>query len=312
MENVYTKKGMINTIMKTFKQHNKEKKMKDGEGSGVIPAPIHFKHFADIDIGTGTIPAAIHFKHIHKKKREKLDEVSKNVLAAPANAEPAKPKKTKVKKNPFHRWIDDTSDNEHLSTLGNNNNRHNEISKKLHSTNKFTANHEDAIQGYTNDSAGGEPGSQTINKPLIKGKFANKTHQKNVEDHAKRLDTAIDKNKIKHDVHVYSGTSFNPMKHMDEKGRLHSPAYISATHSRPVAGGYAQSGGEGYNMRHIMHIHLKKGDPATHVSRVSEFSGEHETLIKRGVTLQHHGHEDHGDSDAETWYRIHHMTIAKK
>lgn len=281
--------------MKTFKQHTKEKKLKDGEGSGVIPAPIHFKHFADIDIGTGTIPAAIHFKHIHKKKKEKLDEA----------------KKTKVKENPFHRWIDDTSDNEHLSTLGNNNNRHREISNKLDSTNKFTANHEDAIKGYTNDSAGGEPGSQTINKPLISGKFSSKTHQKNVESHAKQIDKAIDKNRIQHDVHVYSGTSFDPMKHMDEKGRLHSPAYISATHSRPVAAGYAQSGGEGYNMRHIMHIHVKKGDPATHVSRVSDFSGEHETLIKRGTTLQHHGHEDHGDSDAEHWYRIHHMSIVK-
>ena len=279
--------------MKTFKQHSKEKKMKDGEGSGVIPAPIHFKHFADIDIGTGTIPAAIHFKHIHKKKKEKLDEAKK------------------TKGNPFHKWIDDTSDNEHLSTLGNNNNRHNEISKKLHSTNKFSANHEDAIKGYTNDSAGGEPGSQTVNKPLISGKFSNKTHQKNVEDHAKQIDKAIDKNRIQHDVHVYSGTSFDPAKHMDEKGRLHSPAYISATHSRPVAAGYAQSGGEGYNMRHIIHIHLKKGDPATHVSRVSDFTGEHETIIKRGTTLQHHGHEDHGDSDAEHWYRIHHMSIAK-
>lgn len=275
--------------MKTFKQHTKEKKQE--VGSGTIPAPIHFKHFADIDIGTGVIPAAIHFKHIHKKKKEKLDEAKKA--------------------NPFHKWIDDTSDNEHLSTLGNSNSRHDEISKKLHSTNKFTANHLHAITGYTDDSEGGEPGSQTINKPLISGKFSNKTHQKNVETHAKQLDTAIDKNRIQHDVHVYSGTSFDPMKHMDEKGRLHSPAYISATHSRPVAAGYAQSGGQGYNMRHIMHIHVKKGDPATHVSRASQFGGEHETLIKRGTTLQHHGYEDHGDSDAEHWYRIHHMTIAK-
>jgi hypothetical protein len=277
--------------MKTFKQHTKEKKQE--VGSGTIPAPIHFKHFADIDIGTGVIPAAIHFKHIHKKKKDKLDEAKK--------------------KGPdhFQQWMNDTSDNEHLSKLGSNDKRDAEISKKLHSTNKFSANHEDAIRGYTNDSEGGEPGSQTINKPLISGKFSNKTHQKNVEAHAKQLDSAIDKNKIKHDVHVYSGTSFDPMKHMDEKGRLHSPAYISATHSKPVAGGYAQSGGEGYGMRHIMHIHLKKGDPATHVSHLSDFDDEHETLIKRGTTLQHHGHEDHYNSHSESWYRIHHMTIAK-
>ena len=279
--------------MKTFKQHTKEKKKETGEGSGLIPAPIHFKHFADIDIGTGVIPAAIHFKHIHKKKKEKLDEAKK--------------------KGPdhFQQWMNDTSDNEHLSTLGNNNNRHSEISKKLHSTNKFTANHLHAITGYTDDSAGGEPGSQTINKPLISGKFKNKTHQKNVEAHAKQLDSAIDSNRIQHDVHVYSGTSFNPTKHMDEKGRLHSPAYISATHSRPVAAGYAQSGGEGYGPRHIIHIHLKKGDPATHVSRASQFGGEHETLIKRGVTLQHHGTDSHYDSKNENWYHIHHMSIAK-
>lgn len=311
--------------MKTFKQHTKEKKLKDGEGSGVIPAPIHFKHFADIDIGTGVIPAAIHFKHVHKKKREKLDEVvSKNVFAGmvAASAEKVKNKKPKVEKNPFLRWVNDTSDNDHLSILGHgkkdfndsrrdDNPRHTEIANKLHSTNKFTANHEDAIKGYTNDSEGGEPGSQTINKPLIKGKFSSKTHQKNVEDHAKQIDKAIDKNKIQHDVHVYSGTSFDPMKHMDKEGRLRSPAYISATHSRAVAAGYAQDGGKGYNMRHIIHIDLKKGDPATHVSRISDFKGEHETLIKRGTTLQHHGYEDHGDSDGETWYRIHHMSIAK-
>ena len=279
-------KNDINRYMKTFKQHTKDKKKKE-EGSGIIPAPIHFKHIEPIDISTGKIPAAIHFKHVHDKKKEKLDEAKKKGL----------------NQDHFQQWMADTSDNKHLSKLGDNNNRHTEISKKLDKTNKFSDNpeHAKAVFKYTTQSG-------PLNGALIKGKNVKKH-----EAHAKSLDSAIDNNRIPHDVHVYSGTSFNPEKHMDENGRLHSPAYISATHSKRVAAGYAQSGGgSSYGRRHIVHIHLKKGDPASHVSRISEYGGEHETIIKRGTTLQHHGHEDHYDSNNENWFRIHHMSIAKE
>jgi hypothetical protein len=265
--------------MKTFKQHSKEKKHKE-EGSGIVPAPIHFKHFEPIDIGTGKIPAAIHFKHVHDKKKEKLEEAKKI--------------------DPIMKWMGDRSDNTHLSSKKSDSAFHKEISNKLSSSNNYTPEHAKAIAKYTGTDSG------PLNNALIKGKSVKKH-----EAHAKSLDSAIDNNRIQHDVHVYSGTSFNPMHHMDEKGRLHSPAYISATHARSVAAGYAQHGGKSYGMRHIVHIHLKAGDPATHVSHLSDYDDEHETIIKRGTTLQHHGHEDHYSPNDEAWYRIHHMSIAK-
>ena len=269
--------------MKTFKQFEKEKKSE--YGTGVIPVAIHFKHITSVaDVEgpevKGLIPAPIHFRNVQPKK--KLDEAAK-----PATG--------------YKAWLK-TDDNTKLGKS------HEAISNKLHKSNAFTPEHDSSIRHYT------ASGSTSMNKNLIKnkGKIIAKTHQK----HVKGLDSAIKNNPIQHNLNAYSGTSFDPRKHLDKKGQMHSPAYISATHSKTVAhsfsGHHATKGKSPYGPRHIIHFDLKKGDPATHVSHLSDHDGEHETVIGRNTKLQYHGTESHYDPDREAHFNIHRMSIVRK
>lgn len=264
--------------MKTFNQFVKEK-----DGTGIIPLPIHFKYIPSIDVentkGKGFIPTPIHFKNVQPKK--KLDEAAK-----PATG--------------YKAWLN-TDDNAKLGKGSE------AISNKLHKSNAFTPEHESSIRDYTSS------GSTNMNKNLIKnkGKIIAKTHQKRV----KGLDAAISSNPIQHDVHTYSGTSFDPRNHLDKKGQMLTPAYISTTHDKNVAHSFAQGATESkgsYAPRHIIHFDLKKGDLATHVSHLSDHNGEHETVIGRNTKLQYHGTESHYDPDREARFHIHRMSIVSK
>ena len=259
--------------MKRFKQYVKDKK-------GVAPEPIHFR-----DVGKGVAPAPIHFRDVAKNEKKSIKEAVGD-------------------KGDFKNWMKDRSDNEHLSKKPRAESHQKEVGQKLAASNKFTPEHVGHIERYADMS-------HDVNMSLIKGKgTAAKKHEKVTSG----LDDAIDKNRIQHPVVTYSGTSFDPRKHVDEKGRMKSPAYISTTHDREVAAGYAQNtaGGPGKRAeRHIIRLQLHPGDPATHIAHHSAFPAEHETVIKRGTTLQHHGTEEHWDNNTESWYTIHHMSVAK-
>lgn len=276
--------------MKTFKSYTKEKKKE--EGSGLAPAPIHFKHFEElVDVQpTGVVPTAIHFKNILKDK--KLNEAKEG--------------------SDFKSWMKDRSDNAHLSSKRSEDASHVDIGKKLNSTNNYSDEHLKHIRKYSGDPDNdGHAISSKLNKDLIKNNGTpSKTHKKTTEG----LSNAIDKNRVQHKVTVYSGTSFDPTKHTDKKGRLRSPAFISTTHSKKVAAGFAQKAAakrDSYAHGHIMKIDLKPGDPATHIGRHSHYDGEHETIIDRNTTLQHHKTTSHWSPGEERWYHIHHMSVAK-
>lgn len=219
-----------------------------------------------------SIPHPIHFKHVKGDDKE----LNESIVSASS-------------------WINDSkhSNNNHLGKT------HDIISKKLHSANKFTKDRVDHIKNYTDDS--GE-----LNKHLIKSK------NKPTGDHEKianNLDNVIDKNRIKHNVHVYSGTSFDPTKHHNKKGILHSPSYISTTHAKHIASNFSH---KIHNKHHIIHIKLKKNDPAVHISRKSKHMHEHETVIKRGTNLKHEGTKKYLNDDDEDYdvhvhtYSVHH------
>jgi hypothetical protein len=275
--------------MKTFKQHTKEKKKE--EGSGLAPAPIHFKHFEELVDAqpTGVIPTAIHFKNILKDK--KLNEAKEG--------------------SDFKSWMKDRSDNAHLTSKKTVGAANDEIAKKLHSTNKFSDEHVSHITKYTGSPDDAHSHSQKMNTSLIKNKgVPTKAHKKSAEG----LSDAIDKNRIQHKVTVYSGTSFDPRKHTDKKGHLKSHAFISATHDKQVAAGFAQKAAakrDSYAHGHIMKIDLKPNDPATHVGHHSYWNGEHETVINRNTTLKHEKTTSHWSPGEERYYHIHHMSVAK-
>lgn len=266
--------------MKTFKQHKKEK-----EGSGIAPAPIHFRYIEKMEDSDNTTPEPIHFRDVVKNSLKKHKKHIKEAVGDLGN---------------LKDWFK-KRDNTHLSNKTSETSHNVEVSKQIASTNNFTPEHVKHVERYADMS-------NDINKSLIKNSGSPaKKHEKSVEG----LDDAINKNKITKPLTAYSGTSFNPLKHTDKKGRMKSPAYISATHDKKVAAGYAQSAGKIGDHRHIIRFDFKPGDPASHISHHSAFGGEHETVVRRGVTLQHHGTESHWDNNEETWYHIHHMSIAK-
>jgi len=189
----------------------------------------------------------------------------------------------------YDAWKD-TNENR---KLGNTNTT---IRKKLSAGHNLTDDEKIHITKYTK-------GSLSLNKNLIHGKEPKEGHGETI----RHLDTAIDKHPLQHDVHVYSGLGFDPTDHTDKDGRMHSPAYISTTHDKETAHSFTTAHRGTY---HVARISLSKGDPAIHVSQYSDNPHEDETIIKRGVTLQHNGHEDHKDADGNR-YRIHNMSVVR-
>lgn len=226
--------------MKSFKDFMLE--MKKG-GSGVIPAPIHFRHVGDA--------------------------------------------KNNIEEALIHNWAD-VNDNNHIprradmdDVLG-----RPKLSKEQHHN----------IKSYTTSSF-------RLNHFLVH----NQPLEDRQKEQIKHLDSAIDNNRIKTRVHTYSGVGFDPTKHMDSEGRLHSPAYISTSHDKRIATGFAVPVD---GIHHIIHLHVDAHGPAMNIPNDISGLHEHEILLKRGVTLQHHGHTDYDAANRR--YRIHKMSVVNK
>ena len=219
-----------------------------------------------------------------------INESLRGIIPSPIHFKYVNKTLNEKESNPsIHSWTKH-NDNSHLG------NSSGDISKKLDGSNNFTSKHETHVKkGYTSHDG------EAINKNLIKGGIYGP--HKNAVTH---IDDAIDKNKIKHHVHVYSGLSFDPKKHIKD-GKFHSPSYISTTHDKPTALKFAKTDLVKKPM-HIAHIKLKPGDSASHISKISFEPHEHETLIKRGQTLIHHGSILHKDESGNKMH-IHHFTM---
>lgn len=157
-----------------------------------------------------------------------------------------------------------------------------------------TSDQKKAIENYTGVN------SREINKKLIKDPNAK-------HDTISHLDNIIKNNPIPEDLHVYSAVGFDPTKNLDEKKRFHSPAFISATSNKDIAFSFTKKIKDG--IHHIIHLSLKKDDPATHIAEHSVNRNEEETLISRNVSLQHEGSHDFEDGGKK--YRVHRMSIVR-
>ena len=121
----------------------------------------------------------------------------------------------------------------------------------------------------------------------------------------KHIDGFLKDQKLPHDLHVYHGTEgFDPGKLASKhpKRLIKSAAYMSTSIKKHIAAGFAGSttgtpdgvGGftsaNGYNNKnkHILHIHLKKGQRAAYLGSHSNFHEEHEALLPRNTTLKVH------------------------
>lgn len=253
--------------MKSFKLFL-ESKEKESEEAGTIPAPIHFKHIPavipEVETKKGVIPSPISFKGEYTWDEPQLKEAKKEIPR-------------------IDNWHNE-NDNAHFSKHGVKSNAG--LSTFLSKGKKTTEDEDDSLRLYAGKH------STELNQNLLKNKKLKDWHKEVIND----IDAHIDRNNMKHELHVYSGLGFDPEKHMKKK-KLYSPCYISTTHDKKVALKFSNANkpDKRKNIQHVAHIHLKPGDPATHVHKFSEYE-EHETLIKKGVTLKHHGYTDYHDN----------------
>ena len=158
----------------------------------------------------------------------------------------------------------------------------------IHQNNSSFSN---ALKSYTKDST-------TINNHLTHNEsLLHKYLHPITHSRISALDSQLTSpdTKLKHDLHVYHGTSaFNPdqeaSKHPDRKIKM--PMFLSTSINPKIAHNFAASG-DGHKdgtKRHILHIHLKKGQQGgVYIVRKSKFSNnEYEQLLPRDTTLKVH------------------------
>ena len=198
-----------------------------------------------------------------------------------------------------------------------------ELSKIQHQPTPEEKQHIKAFTDYSGD----------LNEKLIKNHKENKpehhgltqsdkprvkydTHEKSIHEHIKRLASKP----IGKELHVYSGTGFDPSKAAKESkdGILHSPAHMSTSHDVDVADEFAsqhtQKDENGKKTRHIMHVHLKPTDKAFHIGKkaTADFRYQNETVLPAGTKLKysHTTHHDSGYNDPNFPHiSVHHFTI---
>lgn len=158
--------------------------------------------------------------------------------------------------------------------------------------------------------------SKSLNYALIqahKNKSDLTDHNKTVTHH---LDSATNK-PIGHETHLYSGIGFNPAKMKNENGHVHLPAYMSLTHDKAIAHKFARKPHEDAitakekketHDQHILHLHMKKNDKGLHMSHLSDFNNEHETLLPRNTTIKIH-HEPTVYHDGKRKVHIWHAKV---
>lgn len=128
--------------------------------------------------------------------------------------------------------------------------------------------------------------------------------------HSHNIDKAMRKSSLKHDVHVYHGLKgWNPSeeaaKHPERKIKL--PAYTSTSIHRSTADNFA--GEDANREKHVLHIHLKKGQKGIYLGHHSHYDNEREMLLPRGTTLKIHKHKDRVKSDWNVDTIIHHAHV---
>jgi hypothetical protein len=129
----------------------------------------------------------------------------------------------------------------------------------------------------------------------------------------KRMHEAIMNNAspAKREFHLYSGTKvdFGKLAKQSNDGILYSPAHISASSALDVAENHIRKIHD--NIHHIVHIHVQKGDPYLHISHLSRYEDEHETVIPSGTKLKYSHSEKRKRQTREgpMNFHMHHFTI---
>jgi hypothetical protein len=246
---------------------------KNTAGSGIAPSPVHFRHMGhEID------------KPIDKPKSKRL-KLSLKEETSPVKTED---------------W------------LGKNENAGRSVHKitkeLLDDANPVSREHAETLRYYSG------PDSARINKKLIDDHYGKKPDSSGSKEYIERAIKHLDKitrhNNIRRQLHVYSGLGFDPSQHVDSQGHLRMPAFTSVTHDKNVAHKFAQINHEEgrTQAKHILHIHLKPYDQATHISGHAFTPDEHESILPRNTTLKVHPEPTILSDGTHVWHaHVHHQ-----
>jgi len=275
--------------------------------------PIHFKHAGKKDEKHYVPDSPIHFKHVGEKPKGDHYVPDEPVHFKMGNPPPKKLDEKEQLELGQHWGMQ--HDNGHIFQAKKHNSawvEHNRnvegVAKTLvKSAPKYTPAQKRSIDDYGDEST-------SMNLHLVQN------HNKGINspspEHKKLIQhlDSVTKRPIGHDLHVYSGIGFNPAEHMQHTDKLHLPAYTSVTHDKHVAAGYADNHTErlGNNM-HVLHIHMQHHDMGAHVSHLTPYAAEYETILPRHTTLKVHPqpdvfHDKNSGKTAHVWHAtIHHQ-----
>jgi hypothetical protein len=284
-----------------FKKFSEFKRTK--EGHIILDEPIHFKDgkLSQVKTKDGYIilDEPIHFKD--GKLSFRKNEVKEETEGKPAEHE-----------------LDhvQTAEQDNLNKHGS----HLDLSNKLHDAtmkNISIRDHKN-LEKFT-DQDKYDPaynGSYRLNKALIAGKLKD-------EEHRDMHDSIMNNAKPSgHEFHLFSGVSRNygAIAKKSKNHIVHAPAHTSATHSLVTAREFSHnkasaamaSGDKPGTLglpkeNHMIHIHVKPHDKILHISRISAYEDEHETVIPAGTNLKYSHSSKHNHNGKE--YNVHHFTI---
>lgn len=139
-----------------------------------------------------------------------------------------------------------------------------------------------------------------INHKLIKGEALNDRESGFVNS----LDSAIRNHKAHDDLILYSGTNKDHAERLRSQEVVHHPSFISTSISPSAARSFAtQKGGD------IVKIHVPKGHPGVYIHGVTNYEGEREFVLPKGLNLRIHPDKEETLIHDDKAYRVHHATI---
>lgn len=161
------------------------------------------------------------------------------------------------------------------------------LHRELHDNQKMlTPEQSDAILNYTKSST-------DINSSLIKNHKKDTPIPDNLTDDINHLDNLTKNHELHRPITTYSGLGFDPRNHINEKGIMYSPAFMSSSINPVTADSFAKAldekGTRKYDIegsyRHMVKIRHNKGDPGYYLGDHSKLDHEKEFLIPRGVDI---------------------------
>ncbi len=158
------------------------------------------------------------------------------------------------------------------------------------------SNHFNIIKSYTSNSfpVNGDLWDKhhktNVYSPSYLLKDVRKAHEIELSKKTSSMDKVLSRHKTPHDLTLWSSTVHDPRVKKNSEGVMHHPAYISTSIYKPVAINRdinSKEDAEGNFHHHILKIHVPEGHKGVYVDHASNYRGEFEFILPRGLNLKH-------------------------